>query len=358
MKNFLSTILVFLLLSVVCFAQAPKYSNEFLSIGVGARALGMSNAYISSVNDATSGYWNPAGLTELSSNIEIALMHNEHFAGIVKYEYAAIAAPIDSVSAFGASFIRSGIDDIPNTTQLINANGDIDYSKITSFSAADYGFLFSYARKTKLKGLRIGANAKIIRRIVGDFGDAWGFGLDAAMQYDHKNWKFGLMARDITTTFNAWSYNLSDEMKNAFSVTDNVIPDNSLEITLPKFILGVARKFKFYNSKISLLTELDMDITTDRKRNVLIKSNPLSADPHLGMEAGYLDFVFLRGGIGNIQKSTDITGKTITIFQPSIGVGVKIKGLTIDYAFSDIEGQTGLYSNVFSLKLNIYKKAL
>lgn len=354
--KFLLTLSLFLLVSVTCFAQAPKYSNEFLSIGVGARALGMSNAYVSSVSDATSGYWNPAGLTELNSNIEIALMHSEYFAGIAKYDYGAIAARIDSVSAFGVNFIRFGVDDIPNTTLLIDANGNIDYNKITSFSAADYGFLFSYARKMKMEGLRLGANVKVIRRKVGDFGNSWGFGLDAAMQYDYKNWKFGLMARDITTTFNAWNFNLSDEMKNVFSITGNVIPENSLEITLPKFILGGARKFNFFNSKVSLLTELDLDLTTDGKRNVLIKSNLLSIDPHFGLEAGYHGFIFLRGGIGNIQKSTDVTGAPITTFQPNIGVGVKIKRFTIDYALSDIGDQsTALYSNVFSLKLDIYR---
>lgn len=36
---------------------APKYSNEFLSLGVGGRALGMGGAQVSQVNDVTAGYW-------------------------------------------------------------------------------------------------------------------------------------------------------------------------------------------------------------------------------------------------------------------------------------------------------------
>ena len=63
---------------------APKYSNEFLNIGVGARALGMSNVQTASVNDVTSAYWNPAGLLNMKSKYEVALMHSEYFAGIAR----------------------------------------------------------------------------------------------------------------------------------------------------------------------------------------------------------------------------------------------------------------------------------
>src|SRR5579859_5280755 len=115
------------------FAQAPKYSNEFLNIGVSARALSMGNSVVASVNDVTSGYWNPAGLLGITSNIEISLMHAEYFAGIAKYDYAAFAAPIDSNSVFGITAIRFGVDDIPNTTQLIDAEGNVNYDNITSF---------------------------------------------------------------------------------------------------------------------------------------------------------------------------------------------------------------------------------
>lgn len=344
-------------ISLFTLAQAPKYSNEFLAIGVGARALGMSNAYVSSVNDVTAGYWNPAGLLKIKNNIQVGLMHSEYFAGIAKYDYAGLAYKIDSSSAMGATFIRFGVDNIPNTTELIDAQGNVDYDRITTFSAADYAFIFSYARAPKIKGLHLGASAKIVRRKVGEFGGAWGFGIDAAAQYAYKDWHFAAMARDVTTTFNAWSYTLSDDVKNAFTITGNEIPDNSLEITLPKLLLGSARTFSFYNDKFSLLTELDLDVTFDGKRNVLIKSNPVSIDPHLGVEAGYAGIVFLRAGIGNIQQSTDVVGKQITTFQPNMGIGIKIKRVTIDYALTDIGDQSvALYSNVFSLKLDIDKK--
>jgi hypothetical protein len=338
------------------FAQAPKYSNEFLNIGVGARALGMSNSYITSVNDVTAGYWNPAGLLGIGKQHQAALMHSEYFAGIAKYDYGAFATRLDSSSVLGVSFVRFGVDDIPNTTALIDANGNIDYSRISTFSAVDNALIVSYAKQLKVPGLRLGASAKIIRRKVGDFAGAWGFGLDAGVQYDHKKWKFAAMARDVTSTFNAWSVNLTDETKQILVSTGNEIPGNSVEITLPKLLVGAARKFDI-TKKISLLAELNADETFDGKRNVLIKSKAISIDPHMGIEASYMNIIFLRAGVGNYQSYTDAVGKKINTIQPNIGVGVKIKAVHIDYAFSDIgDRSVVLYSNVFSIKVDINKK--
>lgn len=338
------------------FSQAAKYSNEFLAIGVGGRALGMSNSCVATISDVTSGYWNPAGLLGIKNDMQFGVMHSEYFAGIAKYDYGSIARRLDSSSAFGLSVIRFAVDNIPNTTELIDAAGNVNYDNITQFSAADYGFIISYARTPKIKGLRLGANAKIIRRIVGDFAGAWGFGLDAGAQYSHNGWKLGAMARDITSTFNAWSYSLTDEMKTVFDATGNEIPTNSVEITLPRLILGGARKFDLMKD-LSMLAELNFDVTFDGMRNVLIKSDPISADPHFGLELGYKGIAFLRGGIMNIQKDQDVTGKSITTMQPNFGVGVKIKRISIDYAKTDIGDQSiALYSHVFSLRLDINKQ--
>lgn len=345
-----------LLFTSFSFSQAPKYSNEFLAIGVGGRALAMSNSCVASAGDVTSGYWNPAGLLGIKNDMQLGLMHAEYFAGIAKYDYGSIARRLDSSSAFGLSIIRFGVDNIPNTTELIDASGNVDYDKITQFSAADYAFIISYARASKIKGLRLGANAKIIRRIVGDFAGAWGFGLDAGIQYSHNGWKLGAMARDVTSTFNAWSYTLTDEMKDVFDATGNEIPSNSVEITLPRLILGAARKIDLMKD-LSMLAELNFDMTFDGMRNVLIKSNPISADPHFGLELGYKGLAFLRGGIMNIQKEQDVTGKSITTIQPNFGVGIKIKRISIDYSRTNIGDQSiAPNSNIFSLRLDFNKQ--
>jgi hypothetical protein len=347
----------FFLLPSLAFTQlsAPKYSNEFLAIGVGARGLGMSNALVTSVNDVTSGYWNPSGLMNIDGDLQVAVMHANYFANIAKYDYAAIGSRLDSSSALGFSVIRFGVDDIPNTTELIDADGNINYDRITTFSAADYAFIFSYARKLKVPGLRVGANAKIIYRKVGDFANAWGFGLDAGAQYDKGQWHFGLMARDITSTFNAWSVNLDEQTQAVFIQTGNELPDNSIEVTLPRLILGAARSFEL-NNKLGLLTELNLDFTTDGKRNVLVSANPVSMDPHFGLELNYVNTIFLRGGVGNFQYTSPLEDTKEMTFQPNLGIGLRIKNLYLDYALTDIGDQsTALYSNVFSLKVNLFK---
>ena len=347
---FLPAILLF---ALSASAQAPKYSNEFLSIGVGGRGLGMSNAQSATVNDASSAFWNPAGLSLVKGSVQAMGMHSEYFAGIAKYEYLGLVARVDATRALAFSFIRFAVDDIPDTTELIDASGNIDYDKLKSFSAADYAFMLSYALQSKITGLRYGGTVKVVHRTAGDFAHSWGFGLDLGAQYDKNKWKFGLMAKDITTTFNAWTFN-TDKIAGVFSTTDNEIPKNSTELTLPKLILGAAYKFDI-GKKFSVLPELDVDMTFDGQRNVVISGDPISADPHLGLEIGYDDFIFLRGGVNNIQQVKDQEGAKSTIFQPNMGIGIRLKNLTIDYALTNIGSQETLYSNVFSLKLDIYK---
>jgi hypothetical protein len=336
---------------------APKYSNEFMSIGAGAAALGMANTSVSFVDDVTAGYWNPAGLTKLKSRYEASLMHSEYFAGIAKYDYGAIAIKLDTSSTLAVSVIRFGVDNIPDTRFLYDANGSINYNNIRSFSVADYGGLISYARKNVLvKNLSIGANFKIIRRQVGQFANAWGFGLDAGAQYTYQNWRFGIMARDVTGTYNSWSFN-TDELQPTFELTGNRIPENSVEVTLPKWILGASRYLSFYN-KFGANVGIDADFTFDGKRNTVMKSNVVSIDPKMGIELNYVKVIFIRAGVGNIQKIKDFNQEEKTKAQINFGIGIRLKKIQIDYALANVGdargfNANGLYSNVFSLKIGI-----
>jgi len=353
-KHFLFFVLI--LFMYTAFGQSPKYSNEFLSVGVGARALSMGNSVIASTNDVTSGYWNPAGLTSLKTDFDASIMHAEYFAGIAKYDYMGAAMTLDSTQFIGASLIRFGVDDIPNTTDLIDKDGNIDYDRISKFSAADYAFLFSYARKSNIQGLNYGANVKIIYRNIGKFAHAWGFGLDAGAQYKYNKWSFGILARDITSTFNAWSFNEDELIVEVQDSIFNFAPENSLEITLPKVILGISREFPIYN-KFEGLIEIDADFTFDGQRHVLIEGDPVSIDPHAGIEINYFKLAYIRFGIGNFQRIEEFDNKESMTFQPNFGIGIQYKGFSIDYTLTDIgDNSLALYSNIFSLRYSFNRK--
>lgn len=323
-----------------------------MNIGVDAAALGMSNAVVAGTNDVNSGYWNPAGLVNLEDG-QAALMHASYFANIAQYDYAAYAKPIDDRSAWGISLIRFGVDDIMNTTELIDGQGNIDYNRISLFSTADYGFTFSYARKLPVPGFQYGVNAKVIRRVIGKFANSWGFGFDFGLQFERNDWHFGLMLRDITTTYNIWNIDEDEYQKIANAIPgENQEPPESTEITLPKAQLGISKKFEFHNDT-SLLATTNLNMRFEQT-NDIISTKTVSIDPALGFEFGYTDLVFLRAGVGNFQNVMQLDGSEKVNFQPNIGLGFKYKGIQIDYALTDLGDQSAaLYSNVFSVKVDL-----
>lgn len=363
------TILSLLLLGSVVTVQAQSriYVNEYLNIGVGARGLGMAGATAASTSDVYSGYWNPAGLVNMQSDIQAGLMHAEYFAGIFKYDYGAVAIPLKNKDrALGISFIRFATDNIPYTLDYVQPDGSFDESKLKDFSAGDYAVLLSYAQKLNFFKKNpaihtsIGANAKILYRNVGSMANAWGFGLDIGLQAQYKGWRFGLTAKDITTSYTAWSFHLTEEEKAKFAGTGNEIPIKSYEVMLPRFNFGLGRSFLKPESDIQVLAELGFDVTTDGKRNTLIASKPLSIDPRLGIEASYKNAIFVRAGVGNFYRALDNADtnnlKKYTVFQPSVGVGFKIKSFSVDYAFTSLQMQDNpLMSHVVSIRLDIMK---
>jgi hypothetical protein len=345
-------------------AQFRKYSNEFLNIGAGARGLSMGGAQVGSVEDGTAGYWNPAGLVQVKDYPILHIMHAEYFAGIGKYDYASLALPLsDKKRTIGISFLRFAVDDIPNTLFLVEPDGSINYNNVRSFSSADYAFLFSYAQQlvqTEDKSLSFGANAKVIHRSVGSFAKAWGFGLDAGIQYRTKRWRLGASVRDLTTTFNAWNFTFTEKEKEVLYLTNNDIPVKTTELTAPRIILGAGYQVPL-SKAFSLLAEANFDVTFDGKRNVVISANPVSIDPRLGLELGYKELIFVRAGIYNFQQALKdgdtLNQQKVWIYQPSLGVGFKLKNLGIDYAFTNLANQSNpLYTHIFSLRLNLIRK--
>lgn len=344
-----------MLFSQILTAQTIRnYSNEFLNIGVDAAAFGMGKAVTSLSKDVNSIYWNPAGLVNVEDQ-QASLMHAEYFQGIAKYDFGAYAKQINNSTAFALSLTRFSVDDILNTTQLIDSQGNIDFNRVSLFNASDMALQFGFAKRLLHKDINIGISGKIIHRRIGDFANSWGFGLDAGMQFSSKKYHYGIMIRDITTTFNAWSIDSA-----AFDAISSAIPGQNqekpetLELTKPKLQVGMARDFQFgHDYKLTTAVDLQMRFL---ETNDIISSSFASINPAIGFEFSYDNMIYLRTGVTNFQETTNFDESTSVSVEPNFGVGFEYNGIHIDYALSNIGGASGtLYSNVFSVKVELGK---
>jgi len=351
-KNHKLHLIIFLYLCFIQLTYSQKYSNSFLQIGVGAAGQGLGYACVATTNNTNASYWNPAGIVRNEhQNWEISAMHSEWFGGIGKYDYMGATLPgKNEKQKIALSLIRFGVDDIPNTLSLYNEDGTINFDNLSSFSASDYAFLLSYSRKIgksySLNPLSVGLNAKIIHRNIGKFANAWGFGLDAGLQYHKNNFKLGLMLRDITSTFNVWQFSFSEEDKKILGITGNEIPTEKLEITNPQIVFGVS--FSKRLNKIGISPELDFYIQTDGKRNTIYSNNTFSLDPAIGCEINFISKVFLRLGANQFQYLSLGNNQKSWSFRPAFGAGFKTKSIQIDYAFNDPGIGNGAQSHIIS----------
>lgn len=364
---FLRILICFLAWCPPVFAQSRIYVNEYLNIGVGGRGLAMGGAQVATTHDMSSGYWNPAGMLGIEDDLQLGWMHAEYFAGNAKYDYAGIAMPLKHKKrAVGISAFRFATDDIPYTIDYIRPDGSFDESKLRSISAGDYCVLLSYAQQLRLfKDTTwktfIGANGKVIFRNIGSMANAWGMGADLGFQARYRRLQIGLAAKDITTTYTTWSFDLTEREQEVFGATGNEIPVKSYEVMLPRFNFGLAWNFMKPERKLQLLAEWSADITSDGMRNTLIRSRRFSIDPRMGLELNYKRIVFLRAGVCNIQKVLDdkdtTNGSYFTIFQPSAGIGLKLGPLMVDYAYTSLQTQSNpLFSHIISGRLDIRRQ--
>ena len=240
MKKISKYHIVFLLLCVGCIsistgtsAEEGSHAAEFLSHGVGARALGMGSAFVSIADDATAAYWNPAGLTQIQKHA-FSAMYSDSFGmedgdflnkGLVTYNFINYVQQIEDIGSIGVSWIRLGVDDIPLTTFIdTNENGDLgDYQDINGngikdegelyidqpiiaefFSNTDNAVLISYARQINPK-LAVGGNLKLLRQSIFE-NSGNGFGIDLGLMVEpRRGLRIGAMLQDATGTQIRWN---------------------------------------------------------------------------------------------------------------------------------------------------------
>lgn len=302
-------------LIIISFSQSNaqtvfgKYAGEFMAIGVGGRALGMGGAFTAVANDITTAYYNPAGLASLNYP-QISLMHAEHFGNLVNYDYGAVAIPYGTDMSFGISAVRIGVDGIHDTRfALIDYDGDgnlnhpndrLDYSKITEFSNQDWAFYLTFAKRHS-ENFYWGANVKIIRRDIAEFG-ATGIGFDVGALYTPvENLFFGANVQDVTTTLVAWSTGRN-------------------ELITPTVKAGAAYMLNILGGTVT--PAVDFDVRFENRRSSAYGNlGPVSFDTHVGLEYTFKTLFSIRGGYNDVKQFT-------------IGAGVKLPKLNIDYSFA------------------------
>lgn len=309
--------------------RVAKYGADFLAGGVGARALGMGGAYVALAGDVTAGYWNPAGLSE-TNYPEAAYMHAERFDGIVQFDYGAVAFPLTTRSTLGVSFFRSGIDDIPNTLEAWE-NGQPRAENVSFFSAADHAFFVSYARQVR-ENLSAGASIKVIRRSIGDFASAWGYSLDVGAQLRLGTLAFGANIQDVTGMLQSWSIN--GDAFGGLEEFGQSLPEGGAEIVLPVARLGAAIVALPLLEHLDLTAGLDLDVAFDGQRSYALNAGDVSFHPRVGTELSYREVVALRFGVSDVTSSERFG----TQFTPTVGLGLALGPLNVDYGFGDFGG--------------------
>ena len=175
-QRFTYTFITILMLACISVAadstdiheNAGTRAMTFLKIGVGAEAMGMGESQVAATDDLYASYWNPAGLTRLQKP-QIALMHNEWFAGI-NHEFVGFALPLGNVGTVGASASYLSFGELQGR--------DRDGNETTVFRPYDLALILSYARGFG-DSLAFGTNAKFLREQIADetgTGIAFDFG--------------------------------------------------------------------------------------------------------------------------------------------------------------------------------------
>jgi flagellar motor protein MotB len=179
----LSVVLVAIALATAGFAQ--NYTDPWLRMGVGAKAMAMGGAQTTVAEDATAAYWNPAALVGLHK-FEASLMYTAGMKAERNYNYVSAAMRLDRIGSFSLSWLNAGITGIPmRTGNTENPDG--------IFDVASNAFQLSYARK--LAQIAFGISAKYLQE---DLADNDGYGIDAGVLIPlYDEFFVGAMIRDL-----------------------------------------------------------------------------------------------------------------------------------------------------------------
>ncbi|MBD3237174.1 MAG: PorV/PorQ family protein [Candidatus Eisenbacteria bacterium] len=171
--------------------SSNNHALPYLRMGVGTRALGMGGAYVAAGNDATVGYWNPAGLawgwgTQISGMYALGMSDDR------RMEFVTASHQFDW-GALGGSFVGAGMKDIEGYDIEGNPTGNFNYGDWALMAHGAYAVNYVSVGAT-FKYLHQGLDADVAE----DGVDGFGFDIGATA----KPWQWlslGVALRDLAT---------------------------------------------------------------------------------------------------------------------------------------------------------------
>ncbi|MDE0465496.1 MAG: PorV/PorQ family protein [Candidatus Poribacteria bacterium] len=330
----------FFVVSIItlCAAVQPidaRYTADFLTLGVGARALGMGGAGTALSDNAYAPYWNPAGLGQLT-RYEVSFMHST-LNKADAYDFVGYVHPLKKRGAIGVSWLRVGVDDIPITSLPVVSRpvGPTNRPEVIgSFNNTDNAFLFASGWKLPSRygiDFHLGGTLKLLYMSGYRSTNAIGGGADIGfigMTNPEKPHQLmlGLQVSDVFTTKLYW--NTPPPSADLTSHTETILPHLKIGIatvhTLPIFRSTLILALDTYvQNRISLEIEPDVE-----------KSEGSPVELHAGAEWTLFDLLSLR--IGFSERS----GSLESVRQLTAGVGLNLRFVTgagagLDYAFAN-----------------------
>ncbi|MBN1637740.1 MAG: PorV/PorQ family protein [Ignavibacteriales bacterium] len=289
---------------------------QFLKIPVGPRAIAMGGAFTATANDISAIYWNPAGLATKNSG-EAGFNHINWFADI-DYDFAGVSTYIDGIGTIGAFVSVLTTEDMMVRT-LERPEGTGEY-----FSFGDLAIGISYARNLT-DNFSIGFNAKYIREHIWHMS-AVGFAVDIGVLYKIPILNEFRLAASISNFGTKMQLDGRDILLiHQAGAGDGNLINTKVELDswdLPLlFRVGVAADI-IKNNTHRLTTAIDAVHPNDNTESL-----------NLGLEYGWNDIFFLRGGYHALFERNTEKGFTL-------GAGLKYRIFSsiyakVDYAYQN-----------------------
>ena len=350
-KKFLYIIICLLLSVSLVFAgndNTGTSAANFLKIGVGPRGTGMGGAFVAHVNDVTSLYWNPAGITQITS-LEVGVSYNDWILDI-QHNFLGVVYPLGAIGTIGLNVVSLSMGDMAKTTPS-HPDGTGAY-----FSANDLAIGISYARQLTDR-FSVGVTAKFINETI-SFSSANTFAIDAGTQFDtgFRGLKIGM---SISNFGGKMTMRGTDQMTK--SDIDEVIEGNpDKEARLETEAWPIPLVFRFGMSMDAY------NIGSNRLTCNLDFNDPRDVNPYgtFGAEYAWANQVFLRCGL--IYRSEDYDEARLKSYEEleliykvklAFGAGVRfrIPGLAskvrLDYSYTDLGILTNSHSVSFIFNL-------